>query len=220
LTAVEKKIDFKALAGQLANPTGEMGIKVAENMNISNAKITRHAIDLLDCKDNDRILEIGPGNGLFVPHVLSKGKNIHYSGVDISETMIHSACKLNASSVQSGQAHFQQTDGVTLPFVNNSFDRVFTVNTLYFWAQPALQLAEIRRVLKTGGLFCLAIVSKAFMATLPFTPYGFTLYSPDEAQALLSANGFKLVDVEIRHHKVLGAVQKKIFREEVFITVQ
>lgn len=213
-------IDFEALASQLANPTGKRGIKVAENMNISNAKITRHAVDLLGCKDGEHVLEIGPGNGQFTSYVLSKGENIHYSGVDISETMVRAARKLNASFVQSGQADFQLTDGILLPFADRSFDRVLTVNTLYFWAQPEFQLAEIRRVLKPEGLFCLAIATRAFMASLPFTSYGFTLYSPGEAKALLSANGFKTVNAEIKHHRIIGAAQKEILREEVFITAR
>ncbi|MFC3198770.1 class I SAM-dependent methyltransferase [Parapedobacter deserti] len=211
-------IDFRAAAAQLAKPEGEDGITTAEHMNTSNADMTRHAIDLLDCEDGDSILEIGPGNGRFAEYVLLKGANVRYTGVDISETMVAAAQKINKPYVSNGQAVFKLTDGLYLPFSDNTFHKIFTVNTLYFWKNPALQLMEIRRVLKPSGIFCLAIASKRFMETLPFSAYGFTLYAPEEAEELLLANGFVLTGTVVREHKIVGASKQEMMREEIFIT--
>ncbi len=214
---MHNEIDFKAVAAQLGHPQGDFGRQVAANMNVSNADMTRHAVDLLDCGVNDTVLEIGPGNGRFAAYVLEKGLGITYTGVEVSETMVDAAREINDAHIQAGRARFEWTDGLHFPVEDGAFDRVFTVNTLYFWPEPAEQLAEIRRVLKPGGTFCLAIASKAFMETLPFTAFGFTLYTPEAAQELLVDHGFRIRDTAIRNHPVVSQDQQEWLREEVFI---
>ena len=209
--------DYQAIAAQLANPTGEAGIRIAANMNASNGDMTRHAIDLLACPPHAEVLEIGPGNGKFASYVLSKGCGIHYTGADRSATMVAEAQRLNKADIDNGRMHFTWTDGITFPFADRSFDRIVTVNTLYFWEDPTVQLAEIRRLLKPDGIFCLAIASRVFMEQLPFTAHGFRLYSPSEAQALLLANGFPVVEMTIRHRPTTGPGKQELTREEVFI---
>ncbi|MFC7525128.1 class I SAM-dependent methyltransferase [Parapedobacter sp. GCM10030251] len=217
---MSEAIDFRAVAAQLAKPEGEAGIQTAAHMNISNADMTRYAIDVLDCRAGDRVLEIGPGNGRFASYVLAKADDIHYTGVDISETMVATAREINGDDINRGHAAFEWTDGVHFPFPDAVFHRIFTVNTLYFWKKPAVQLAQIRRILKPDGCFCLAIATKAFMEQLPFTAYGFTLYTPEEAQKLLLANGFSVVDTTIRNHPTTSAAGQQVMREEAFFLVQ
>ncbi|MBK1440025.1 class I SAM-dependent methyltransferase [Parapedobacter sp. ISTM3] len=217
---MDEPIDFSAVAAQLARPEGEAGIKAAEQMNTSNAEMTKHTIDLLALKGREIVLEIGPGNGRFAEYVLSKGPGIQYTGVDISATMVQTARQINGHLIDAGQADFIQVDGQHLPFPESTFTHVFTVNTLYFWENPAVQLAETKRILTPGGTFCLAIASKAFMKQLPFTAYGFTLYTPETAQQLLLANGFALVDTTVRAHKTVSASKQEVMREEIFIRCQ
>ncbi len=214
---MEKPIDFKEVAAQLAKPEGEAGIRTAAHMNVSNGDMTCHAIDLLACRPDARVLEIGPANGNFAAYVLSKGPSIWYAGVDRSETMVKEARKINQHHISAGRVCFEWTDGLTFPFLDHSFDNVLTVNTLYFWENPSIQLAEIRRVLKPGGTCCLAFASRAFMEQLPFTAYGFTLYTPKEAQELMLTNGFTVVDTTVRKHRTTGASGQELMREEVFI---
>lgn len=214
---MDKSIDFKAVAAQLAQPEGEAGIQTAARMNVSNGDMTRHAIDLMAYRPDAHVLEIGPGNGTFAAYVLSKGDGIRYTGADKSETMVIEARKINKQYIDAGRARFEWTDGVAFPFPDQSFDNILTVNTLYFWEKPGIQLAEVRRMLKPRGTFCLAIASQAFMEQLPFTAYGFTLYTPEAAQELLLASGFTAVDITIREHKTTGAGGRELMREEVFI---
>lgn len=217
---MDNTIDFKAVAAQLANPEGEAGIKTAAHMNVSNGDMTRHAIDYMECMANAHVLEIGPGNGSFAAYVLSRAEGIRYTGVDRSRTMVAQAREINKQLITGGRVRFEWTDGSAFPFPDQSFDNVFTVNTLYFWENPSVQLAEIRRLLKPGGMLCLAIASRVFMEQLPFTAYGFTLYTPEAAQELLLANGFAVVDTNIREHKTMGASKQELMREEVFIRAQ
>jgi len=212
-----KPTDFKAVATQLAKPEGEAGILAAARMNVSNGDMTRHAIDLMVYPPDAHVLEIGPGNGCFADYVLSKGNGIRYTGVDRSETMVNEAREINKRHLDTGRLRFEWADGLTFPFPDQSFDNVLTVNTLYFWQNPSIQLAEVRRMLKPGGMFCLAIASRAFMEQLPFTAYGFTLYTPEAAQELLLASGFAVADMTIREHATTSAGKQDLMREEVFI---
>jgi len=217
---MDKPTDFKSVAAQLARPEGEAGIKTAAHMNVSNGDMTRYAIDLMAYPLDAQVLEIGPGNGNFASYVLSRGNGIHYTGADRSETMVHEAREINKHHIAAGRMRFEWTDGFTFPFPDRSFDNVFTVNTLYFWENPAIQLAEVRRMLKLGGTFCLAIASRAFMEQLPFVAYGFTLYTPEAARQLLLASGFADIDMTIREHKTTGASGQELMREEVFIAAR
>lgn len=212
-----KPIDFREVAAHLACPQGEMGVVVAQNMNRSNGDMTRRAIDRLEVSDGEAVLEIGPGNGALASYVTDQARDVRYTGADMSETMVEEASRLNRLAIDGGRMRFVLTDGETLPFANDSFDKVVTVNTLYFWANPAVQLAEIGRVLRPAGAFCLSIASKAFMQTLPFTPYGFRLYTKGEAIRLLEENGFAVSLVDVGKYETSSTAGQVLLREELVI---
>jgi SAM-dependent methyltransferase len=44
-----------------------------------------------------------------------------------------------------------------LPFADGSFDRVLTINTVYFWPDLPTALTEVGRVLAAGGLLAIGI---------------------------------------------------------------
>lgn len=216
----EEKPDFEKIAAQLARPSGEMGIEVGNRMNESNGEMTRHAIDLLKIREGEVVFELGPGNARFAGYVLEKAQRVQYIGGDISETMVEEAKRINQTYLEKGVATFHVLDGTGLPFESQSFDKVFTVNTLYFWHEPLKTLEELHRVLRPGGLLCIAIRSKSFMLTLPFSKYGFTLYSPEEGLALFEKSSFR----EITY--TLASVEGEIFtgepvtKEEVFFMLR
>lgn len=182
--------DLKAIAKQLSDPEGEYGIKTGESMNASNIGMTNSAVDALNLHGGEMILEIGHGNGGHIANLLRKANGLKYFGADISETIIAEAKRLNKEFVRSETANFHLTNGVDLPFEDKKFNKVFTVNTIYFWENPLNYLIEIRRVLKTGGKFALCFADKSFMEKLPFTKYGFTLYDVETVIDLLNKAGF------------------------------
>lgn len=197
-----------------------MGVIVAQNMNRSNGDMTRRAIDFLTMSDGDSVLEIGPGNGALADYVVGKAADIHYTGIDISETMVEEANRMNRAHVDAGRMTFLHTEGDTIPLADKSVDRVFTVNTLYFWDNPSVQLKEIQRVLKPFGFFCLAIASKTFMRTLPFTPFGFRLYTKEEAHQLLENNGFTITKTHVDSYATSSSSGQTLQREEIYMVAQ
>ncbi|MBC7893674.1 MAG: class I SAM-dependent methyltransferase [Sphingobacteriaceae bacterium] len=183
------------IAQQLRQPSGEPGRDVGEKMNVGNEHVNRAAIAALRVTPQDRILEVGMGNGAFVSLILSVDPSVRYVGCDFSETMVEEAIRRNESTVASGQAQVFVAPAEALPFADGSFDKAFTVNTVYFWETPALVLAEFRRVLKPGGHLFIAGRPRRVMEALPFVRYGFTLYSAQELSGLLRENGFSVTEI-------------------------
>lgn len=205
--------DLKNIARQLSCPEGEHGIKTGEMMHASNIGMTSSAIDALNLQDNDSVLEIGHGNGGHIAQLLSKAENLRYYGADISETIITEAEKINQHFIDQGIVHFNLTDGNNLPFENNLFDKIFTVNTIYFWPNPAEYLKEIRRTLKPNGTFALCFADKSFMQNLPFTPYGFTLYEVEKVKGLLEDADFIIKNTIKKLEQVQSKTGEHVERE-------
>ncbi|MCD9031002.1 class I SAM-dependent methyltransferase [Luteimonas sp. Y-2-2-4F] len=185
----------EALAAQLRRPAGTDAEDVGARMSEANAAVNRRAVALLDVGAGQAVLEIGPGNGAFVPELLA-APGSRYAGVDWSPEMVAAANRRNARAVADGRARFVEGDAAALPFADAAFDRVLSVNTLYFWTEPQRVLAEIARVLRPGGRLCLAYGDRGFMQRLPFAAHGFALYDREDGTALLRAAGFG----EVAHH--------------------
>ena len=210
--------DWEEVARQLRRPSGKKGIQTAINMNHANMGMIRKAFELLDLSGREQLLELGPGNGAHLANVLKQWPGLCYTGVEISEIMIQEAfrhCKgLN-------NVAFLMTDGKTLPFGDEAFDRIVTLNTLYFWEEPAACAVEIRRVLKVeNGQFCLGFVNADSMVKLPFARHGFELYDVEKAGRLLTGAGFLIKDVVSETEIVRGNTGEKITRVRNYILAE
>lgn len=192
--------DLKILAQNLANPQGEKGIQIGEMMNETNIGMTLESIKTLLIEDDEQILEIGHGNAAHVKSLLSLAQNIKYTGIDISETMHLEAKRLNEAF--KNQAEFVLYEGTKLPFEDKTFDKIFTVNTVYFWENPVEYLNEIYRVLKKNGTFVLTFGQRDFMETLPFTQFDFTLYNSDEMEETVSKSFFKRMKISEKEEEI------------------
>ncbi|NJK97131.1 MAG: class I SAM-dependent methyltransferase, partial [Bacteroidales bacterium] len=170
---------------------GEYALEVGELMNVGNQLINIETIKALKIIPGNHILEIGMGNGCFVEQIL-KDSTIKYTGIDHSEEMVNQACKRNQNFIQSKQAFFLKGNAESLPFTDNTFDNVFTVNTLYFWEHPHAILNEIHRVLKPEGQLVMAIRPKYIMEEYPFVKYNFTMYNKEDISELFANHPFRI----------------------------
>lgn len=210
---------LKILAQNLAHPQGEKGIEIGEMMNETNIGMTLESIHTLLIEDNEHILEIGHGNAGHVRNILNKAIDVKYTGIDISETMHHEAIKLNKDF--ENQAEFILYEGTELPFEDKTFDKIFTVNTVYFWERPTDFLNEIYRVLKDNGTFVLTFGQRDFMEKLPFTQFGFTLYNTDEMEETVSKSYFKRMKISERQEQVKSKTgEETIIRNYTILTIK
>jgi ubiquinone/menaquinone biosynthesis C-methylase UbiE len=189
--SVVRFIMQKLLAKQLSKPDGWIGRFVAVLMNSINDEMNRLTIERLQLQPSDNILEIGFGNGKYFPEVLRKLISGHLTGLDYSETMVALASKKFRSFVMEGKLTVVQGEVSKIPYQDQTFDKIYTVNTIYFWPYPQKDIREIRRVLKEGGRLLLTFRSREGM----HEKEGFTLYSVEEVIELVESAGFREVAV-------------------------
>ena len=93
-------------------------------LNRVNADITAAVYQRLQLRENDRVLEIGFGNGRLLPALLACAEDLTYVGLDIAETMVTEAIAFNAGLVAAGQASFRLASAEAIPCPDESFDFV------------------------------------------------------------------------------------------------
>lgn len=187
--------ELKEIESQLSFPNGENGIRVANMMNETNIGMTLSTIKSLNIKSNNIVLEIGHGNCAHLFETLKQAKNIQFFGCEISKTMQEEAIRVNKNLSQQNSIDFQLYNGENIPFQDANFDRIMTVNTIYFWKETTTFLKEIHRVLKPKGVFVLTFAKKEFMEELPFIKDKFQLFDNQKVKELIQKTDFELVEI-------------------------
>jgi ubiquinone/menaquinone biosynthesis C-methylase UbiE len=157
-------------------------------MNRTNAAINVFAVQQLDLKPADRVLEIGFGGGVTLPSLLKTSSFV--AGVDRSADVVRRAKARFANAVRAGRADFRVGTVEALPFEAGSFDKVCTVNTVYFWTSLQQGFAEIRRVLTPDGRVVVGFLPKERMDRMDMPTDIFTTRSPDSVIAAIRETGF------------------------------
>lgn len=141
--------------GNPRKPEGEDGVQMLQRMNESHAPVTGWALDLLQFQENDQVLDIGCGGGAALKRMSAHIRTGHLTGVDYSEVSVKLSRKTNEGDVDSGKMDIMEASVEDLPFEDEKFDKIITVESFYFWPAPAENLKEVLRVLKKGGVFLL-----------------------------------------------------------------
>lgn len=92
------------------------------------------------------VLELACGTGLLSVQLAGSVKLLE--ATDFSEEMVQKA----KSKAHSSRLHFSVQDATSLPYAPGTFDAVVISNALHIMPEPEKALAEIRRVLKPGGI--------------------------------------------------------------------
>ena len=185
------------IANQFRTPSGLLGRLIGNGMARSNEPEARWTIDLLNIQPDTRVLEIGFGPGVAIQYAAQQAVQGHVSGIDYSETMVQVARKRNASAIRNGLVDLTHGNVSSLPYMDESFDRVFTIHCIYFWAEPAAYLRELRRVLRANGVLAITIqpIDKWPSNRTPPADV-FKLYRADEVTQLVADAGFRDARVE------------------------
>lgn len=138
-------------------PRGVVGHLVGWIMRWHNHLDNKWTISLLKATGKENILEVGFGPGQAIKMLAEANAGIQIAGVEHSETMLKVASRLNREAITAGRVDLRLGKAEHLPFDDASFDKVFSVNCIYFWKSPITGLRELHRVLKSGGCVVITV---------------------------------------------------------------
>ena len=188
----------KFMAQQLGRPSGLIGqLILGPVWNKRNAALNDVAFDHLTLNPYDRVLEVGFGGGYLLSRMSTVVTEGFLSGVDVSPAMIALCEKRFASFVQAGKLELKCAKAESLPYPNEHFTKVCTVNSIFYWQNVPQALAEFRRVLRDDGLLVMCFTCKASIEKRGFTRQGVATYEADDVQKMMEAAG--LHDIRTLH---------------------
>jgi SAM-dependent methyltransferase len=114
------------------------------------------AVELLEIQLADSVLELGFAHARATEIAVALAKDGFVAGVEPSPDMVRLGEKRLRRAVAEGRAEFKVGSTAEIPYEDARFDKVFSVNTVYFWSDPPVDLREQRRVLKEGGRIVVA----------------------------------------------------------------
>jgi len=111
-----------------------------------------YVYDLLDGREwrGKRVLEVGCGQGAVLNHLAHLGAEP--VGIDMSRVSASRALAGAAELHQAERVHAAVADAERLPFGDGTFDAVVSFGVLHHTPDARRAIAEIHRVLKSGGL--------------------------------------------------------------------
>jgi ubiquinone/menaquinone biosynthesis C-methylase UbiE len=188
------------MAAQMRKPSGWFGsVLLRRLLNRMNMAVVESTLARIELEPHHHVLEIGFGGGAALALVSKHLTTGVVTGVDFSPEMVREAERHFRHEIANGRLRVQLGDIAALPFASATFDRVFTINTIYFWPNTVQGLGEIRRVLKPGGLAVIALRSRENMERVSFTQHGFRLFSPPEVPPIMQQAGF--TSVKLTHER-------------------
>ncbi len=137
-----KKPLQKKLEALLVN-TGDMALK----------RRAKKIIVELDPQPNEKILDVGCGDGYYLYLLANLGLRLQLTGTDFDHAGLKNARKNLSKTIPLVQADLMKK----LPFKNNTFDKIVMSEVAEHLPDDVKGLKEVYRVLKPGGILCLTV---------------------------------------------------------------
>lgn len=119
-----------------------------EEMERDHWPITEPALALMELAPTDNVMDIGCGAGWLSKRLSARVPEGRVVGMDISDEMVRHARRNGAELANTVFV----TEGVDeIPWEANFFDKAISVESAYYWPDPARGMREIFRVLREGG---------------------------------------------------------------------
>jgi SAM-dependent methyltransferase len=119
-----------------------------DGMEHDHLPITLPVLDLMQLRLTDNVLDVGCGAGWLSRLLAEQVPEGRVIGMDISDEMVRRARK---NYVALAHVLFVVGGVDEIPWEGNFFDKAISVESSYYWPDPARGLREIFRVLREGG---------------------------------------------------------------------
>lgn len=117
-------------------------------MEDEHSDTVRQVVERMGIASGDKILDLGCGNGWATRLLAKTASGVQAIGIDVSPAMIAQAEELHSFTIR---ARYEVGPIEQLDFADAHFDRVFSMEALYYSVDLEAALAEMLRVLKPGG---------------------------------------------------------------------
>ena len=193
---------FDRLIGkQIRKPCGILGSLFGYLMAVDHKAVTEWTLNQLRIQENDHVLDIGCGCGMAVKmigDIVTQGDVV---GIDYSPVMLRQAARRNRLAIKKSKTRICHGNVSMLPFLDESFNKVCSIETFYFWPDPPKNLQEVKRVMKPGGTIAISMdISKEGENDSEILNkakrLGIQIYSGVEMKSLLLSAGFVNVTYE------------------------
>jgi arsenite methyltransferase len=136
-------------------------------------------------------LDIGFGGGYSLLALAERAPKGRVVGVDRSADMVTAATHLIRQKKLQARVRVRRGNVVKLPFAAGTFDKVLSVNAIYYWLDLQAAFAEIARVLKPGGRLAVGFRSAESLRLVTLAWSNFKRYQPEEVAQAMREAGFQ-----------------------------
>jgi SAM-dependent methyltransferase len=119
-----------------------------EGMELEHLPITLPVVDLMALAPDDNVLDVGCGAGWLARLLAERLPEGRVVGMDISDEMVRHARR---NYVDLENTMFVIGGADEIPWDANFFSHAISVESAFYWPDPARGLREIFRVLREGG---------------------------------------------------------------------
>jgi ubiquinone/menaquinone biosynthesis C-methylase UbiE len=117
-------------------------------MELEHGDVARQVIARIGIRPGDQVLDLGCGNG-WATRILAKcAAGVQATGLDVAPAMIAEAEKIHSLTIR---ARYHVGVFEKLDFPDAKFQRVFSMEALYYAVDLPRAVSEIHRVLRPGG---------------------------------------------------------------------
>ena len=146
----------RAINRQAASPSGWFGRLLGQIWRREHARLNAEVLEQLDVREGQEVLEVGSGPGEALAVASRRARGGRVVGIDVSDLMVSLARRRNRQAVARGEVDVCVGDIASLELDASSFDRIFSVHSIYFWRDVDAVLAKLASALRPGGKLVLA----------------------------------------------------------------
>ncbi|MFU8850436.1 class I SAM-dependent methyltransferase [Micromonospora sp. SL1-18] len=190
-------------------PEGTHWAEHAAQWDAVSAELNEPLLAAGGIKPDDRVLDLGCGNGQSTRLAARRARDGYALGVDLSGPMLRTA-RAHAADEGLTNVRFEQGDAQVHPFPPGEFDVALSRGGLTFFANPGAAFTNIAHALRPGGrlaftcaravdeqqwftVFMTALVGRVprIDPTAPYEPGMFSLADTQRVEELLTTAGFR-----------------------------
>ncbi|KAF7806468.1 putative methyltransferase At2g41040, chloroplastic [Senna tora] len=163
------------------------------------------------------LVDVSCGSGLFSRKFAKSGVYSGVTALDFSENMLRQCYDFikKDETLSTSNIALVRADVSRLPFSSGSIDAVHAGAALHCWPSPSNAIAEITRVLRSGGVF----VGSTFLRYTSSTPWfvrplrerilqGYTYLTEEEIKDLCTSCGLTNYSCKVQQSFIMFTAQK------------